>query len=79
MTTIGMVWVAPQQQQQQPDDPVEVALASSGLPERAQQWLRQPPHYNYMLDPKRGAQLQYVHYTACEKAAPDICNIRPRR
>jgi hypothetical protein len=55
-----------QQAQQQPSDPVEIALARCGLPERAVQWLREHP--DYVLNPERNAQLQYLHHVAARES-----------
>jgi hypothetical protein len=59
-----------QQAPQQPDDPVEVALAQCGLPPRAQQWLRQHPEY--IFDQEKNAELQFRHWQARREAGEDF-------
>lgn len=56
----------PQQPVELPSDTVEVLLARSGLPDRAQQWLRSNPQY--LTNPRLNARLQHFHYEAVEQA-----------
>jgi hypothetical protein len=72
----GMVREAVQQQplaienepQQQPQT-AEQIIASSGLPERAQAWLRRHP--DYVTDPQKNAHIQGLHYAAAHQAGGD--------
>jgi hypothetical protein len=59
----------PVQPEQQPSaDPVEVLLAQSGLPERAQIWLR--AHPEYLVDARKNSVVQYHHYQVAEQHEP---------
>jgi hypothetical protein len=55
---------------EQPQDPVELVLANSGLPERACVWLRQHPEY--MSDPEKNSELQFRHHQARREAGSEF-------
>jgi hypothetical protein len=59
------------QQQQQPT--AEQIIASSGLPERARDWLRKYP--DYVTDPTKNAQIQKMHHVAEYQAGGEFSDL----
>ena len=50
------------------DDPLNALLANSGLPERAQDWLRSHPEF--VTDARKNSALQHYHWTCADECEP---------
>jgi hypothetical protein len=58
----------PKLAQEEQTNPIDALLARSGLPERAQSWLRQHPEF--LIDPRKNSSLQYHHFAVADEHEP---------
>jgi hypothetical protein len=60
----------------QPADSVDQRIASMQMPETAKEWLRN--HKEYLIDPRKNAKLQSVHFDALDEAGGESQMGTPR-
>jgi hypothetical protein len=65
--------IAIEQEPEQQPLTVEQIIEGSGLPERAQRWLRQ--HTDYVLDPVKNARIQKLHHVAEYQAGSEYTDM----
>jgi hypothetical protein len=58
----------PQMAQEEQANPIDALLANSGLPERAQDWLR--AHPEFVTDARKNSALQHHHWTCADECEP---------
>jgi hypothetical protein len=58
----------PQMAQEEQTNPIDALLSRSGLPERAQTWLR--AHPEFLTDARKNSALQHHHWTCADECEP---------